>query len=82
MDQRWAAATPALIFSEWLHPCSPLALLPLPKAELHLHLKVQSSPRTVCALTAQHGVVMTKEEVRQRYAYRDCPGFIEAFKWR
>src|SRR5207245_7333005 len=38
-------------------------------------------PATVCALTAQHGVVMTEEEVRRRYAYRDFPGFIEAFKW-
>ena len=53
----------------------------LPKAELHLHLEGSIQPATVCALTAQHGVVMTEEEVRQRYAYRDFPGFIEAFKW-
>jgi adenosine deaminase len=53
----------------------------LPKAELHLHLEGSIQPATVCALTARHGVVMTEEEVRQRYAYRDFPEFIEAFKW-
>src|SRR5258708_21619179 len=53
----------------------------LPKAELHLHLEGSIQPATVCGLTARHGVVMTEEEVRQRYAYRDFPEFIEAFKW-
>ncbi len=53
----------------------------LPKAELHLHLEGSIQPATVCALTAQHGVVMSEEEVRQRYTYRDFPGFIETFKW-
>src|SRR5216684_436296 len=53
----------------------------LPKAELHLHLEGSIQPATVCALSARHGVVMTEEEVRQRYAYRDFPEFIEAFKW-
>ncbi len=53
----------------------------LPKAELHLHLEGSILPATVCALTARHGAVMTEEEVRQRYAYRDFPEFIEAFKW-
>ena len=53
----------------------------LPKAELHLHLEGSIQPATVCALTARHGVIMTEEEVRQRYAYRDFPEFIEAFKW-
>src|SRR6266446_3140718 len=53
----------------------------LPKAELHLHLEGSIQPATVCALTAQHGVVMTEEEVGRRYAYRDFSGFIEAFKW-
>jgi adenosine deaminase len=53
----------------------------LPKAELHLHLEGSIQPATVCALTARHGVTMTEEEVRQRYAYRDFPEFIEAFKW-
>src|SRR6266478_4021746 len=53
----------------------------LPKAELHLHLEGSIQPATVCALTARHGVVMTEEEVRRRYSYRDFSGFIEAFKW-
>ena len=53
----------------------------LPKAELHLHLEGSIQPATVCALTARHGVVMTEEEVRQRYAYSNFPEFIEAFKW-
>src|SRR5260370_14807224 len=53
----------------------------LPKAELHLHLEGSIQPATVCALTARHGVVMTEEEVRQRYAYRNFPEFIAAFKW-
>ena len=53
----------------------------LPKAELHLHLEGSIQPATVCALAARHGVVMAEEEVRQRYAYRDFPEFIEAFKW-
>src|ERR1700676_1693407 len=53
----------------------------LPKAELHLHLEGSIQPATVCALTSRHGVVMTEEEVRLRYAYRNFPEFIEAFKW-
>src|SRR5467141_1622594 len=53
----------------------------LPKAELHLHLEGSIQPATVCALTARHGVNITEEEVRRRYAYRDFPEFIEAFKW-
>jgi aminodeoxyfutalosine deaminase len=53
----------------------------LPKAELHLHLEGSIQPATVCALTARHGFVMTEEDVRRRYAYRDFPEFIEAFKW-
>src|SRR5216683_1226871 len=53
----------------------------LPKAELHLHLEGSIQPATVCALMARHGVVMTEDEVRRRYAYRDFPEFIEAFKW-
>jgi len=31
-------------------------------------------------LTTRHGVSLTEEEVRQRYAYRNFPEFIEAFK--
>jgi len=53
----------------------------LPKAELHLHLEGSMQPATVCALTARHGVRVTEEEVRQRYAYRGFSEFIETFKW-
>ena len=53
----------------------------VPKAELHLHLEGSIQPATVCALTARHGVNITEEKVRRRYAYRDFPEFIEAFKW-
>ena len=53
----------------------------LPKAELHLHLEGSIQPTAVCELTARHGIVITEEEVRQRYAYHDFPEFIEAFKW-
>jgi len=62
---------------------SPLShrIASLPKAELHLHLEGSIQPATVCALAARHGVTITKEEVRQRYAYRDFAEFIEAFKW-
>jgi adenosine deaminase len=56
-------------------------VISLPKAELHLHLEGSIQPATVCALTARHGVRMSEEEVCQRYAYRDFPEFIEAFKW-
>jgi adenosine deaminase len=52
-----------------------------PKAELHLHLEGSLQPATVCALATRQGVVMSEEQVRQRYAYRDFPEFIEAFKW-
>src|SRR6266576_1158955 len=52
----------------------------IPKAELHLHLEGSIQPATVCALTPRHATV-TEEEVRRRYAYRDFPEFIEAFKW-
>jgi len=53
----------------------------LPKAELHLHLEGSIEPATVCRLSSKHGLALTEEEVRQRYAYRDFAGFIESFKW-
>jgi len=52
-----------------------------PVAELHLHLEGSIQPATVCALTRRHGVVFTEAEVREKYAYRDFIGFLEAFKW-
>jgi aminodeoxyfutalosine deaminase len=59
----------------------PASIASLPKAELHLHLEGSIQPATVCALTAQHNVVLTEDEVRRRYTYRDFTGFIDAFKW-
>src|ERR1700730_15954987 len=56
-------------------------LASLPKAELHLHLEGSIQPATVSALTARHGVAVTEEEVRRRYAYRHFLEFLEAFKW-
>jgi aminodeoxyfutalosine deaminase len=53
----------------------------LPKAELHLHLEGSIQPATVCELTARHGTLVTEDEVRRRYAYRNFPEFIEAFIW-
>jgi aminodeoxyfutalosine deaminase len=59
----------------------PANIAPLPKAELHLHLEGSIQPATVCALTAQHNILLTEDEVRRRYTYRDFAGFIDAFKW-
>jgi adenosine deaminase/aminodeoxyfutalosine deaminase len=53
----------------------------IPKAELHLHLEGSIQPRTVVALTARHGVTMTENDVRMKYAYENFLGFLEAFKW-
>jgi aminodeoxyfutalosine deaminase len=53
----------------------------LPKAELHLHLEGSIQPSTVCALAARHGIEVTEQEVRRRYAYQNFLGFLEAFKW-
>jgi aminodeoxyfutalosine deaminase len=51
------------------------------KAELHLHLEGSIRPAMAVALAARHGVALTEDEVRQRYAYTDFTAFIEAFKW-
>jgi aminodeoxyfutalosine deaminase len=53
----------------------------LPKAELHLHLEGSIRPAVAVTLAARHGLHVTKEEVRHRYAYTDFMAFIEAFKW-
>ena len=62
-------------------PILPASIVSLPKAELHLHLEGSIQPATVCALTAQHNILLTEDEVRRRYTYRDFTGFIDAFKW-
>jgi adenosine deaminase len=59
----------------------PARIASLPKAELHLHLEGSIQPATVCALTARHSIILTEDEVRGRYSYRDFAGFIAAFKW-
>ena len=59
----------------------PRSIAALPKAELHLHLEGSIQPATVCALTAQHNIILTEDEVRRRYTYCDFTGFIDAFKW-
>lgn len=53
----------------------------LPKAELHVHLEGSIRPAMAAALAARHGMEVSEEEVRERYAYRDFNAFIEAFKW-
>jgi len=53
----------------------------LPKAELHLHLEGAIQPATALALMARHGVKATEQEVRERYAFRSFPEFLETFKW-
>jgi aminodeoxyfutalosine deaminase len=53
----------------------------MPKAELHLHLEGSIRPPIAVALAGRHGIRVTEEEVRQRYAYTDFSAFIEAFKW-
>ncbi len=59
----------------------PLSVASLPKAELHLHLEGSIQPATVCALTAQHNILLTEDEVRRHYTYCDFDSFIDAFKW-
>lgn len=46
-----------------------------------MHLEGSIHAATVCALTAQHNIILTEDEVRRRYTYRDFAGFIDAFKW-
>lgn len=53
----------------------------LPKAELHLHLEGSIQPAVARTLMARHGVEATEQEVRQRYAFRNFPEFLETFKW-
>jgi len=53
----------------------------MPKAELHLHLEGSIEPATAVRLAARHGIVITEQEVRERYAPGDFAKFLDAFKW-
>ena len=46
-----------------------------------MHLEGSIRPQVACELAARHGVQLTEEEVRRRYAYHDFAGFLDAFKW-
>jgi aminodeoxyfutalosine deaminase len=59
----------------------PPSIANAPKAELHLHLEGSVQPAAASALARRHGVVVTEDEVRHFYAYKDFLGFLEAFKW-
>jgi len=53
----------------------------MPKTELHLHLEGSIEPPTAVRLAARHGIVISEEEVRARYAPGDFAKFLDAFKW-
>jgi aminodeoxyfutalosine deaminase len=60
---------------------NPSLFAAIPKAELHLHLEGTIAPETAVQLAARHGVAITEEDVRQRYAPGDFAKFLDAFKW-
>jgi adenosine deaminase len=59
----------------------PSRIIDLPKAELHVHLEGSIRPAIACTLAQRHGVALSEDEVRRRYAYTNFVEFIEAFKW-
>ena len=59
----------------------PSCIAELPKAELHLHLEGSIRPAVAAGLAVRQGLLLSEEEVRQRYAYSNFTEFIEAFKW-
>jgi aminodeoxyfutalosine deaminase len=59
----------------------PLRIAEMPKAELHLHLEGSIRPPIAVRMATRHGVQVSEEEVRRRYAYGNFTEFIGAFKW-
>lgn len=53
----------------------------LPKAELHIHLEGSIEPSTVVELAARHGVKLTEQDTKPRYAPGTFDQFIENFIW-
>src|SRR2546429_2349380 len=80
MGQRGRTGAAALILRMKPPSLSP-QIDSLPKAELHLHLEGSIQPATVRTLMARHGVKASEQEVLERYAFHDFPGFLETFKW-
>jgi aminodeoxyfutalosine deaminase len=57
-------------------------LVALPKADLHVHLVGSAAPGTVAALAARHpsaGVPEDIDELREFYAFRDFPHFLDVY---
>lgn len=54
----------------------------MPKVELHVHLEGSIRPETVLKLAARHGIALpadTVEGLREWYAFRDFPHFVEVY---
>lgn len=62
-------------------PPFPKAIAELPKAELHVHLEGSIRPSIAAQLATRYGTALSEQDVRQRYAYTNFNGFIDAFKW-
>ena len=57
-------------------------LIALPKADLHVHLVGSAAPETVAILAERHpsaGVPASVPELRDYYAFRDFPHFLEVY---
>lgn len=59
----------------------PAAIAEQPKAELHVHLEGSIRPAIAARLATRHGMPLTEQDVRERYAYTNFNEFIDAFKW-
>jgi aminodeoxyfutalosine deaminase len=59
----------------------PKKIAAAPKAELHVHLEGSVRPELAVQLATRHGMALTENDVRSRYAYSNFTEFIDAFKW-